>query len=83
MRSVSKLAHTLGGLKPILSSFWTLSTSQTRQLRLLTACLNLRFNNLHRIFRVTVWLFFCGTKVPFTLYSYENKVSLDSRRGGG
>jgi hypothetical protein len=28
-------------------------------------------------------LFFYGTKVPFTLYSYETKVSIVSRRGGG
>jgi len=38
-----------------------------------------RLNDLQITFRVTVWLFFCGTKVLFTLYSYENKVSLDSR----
>ena len=79
MRSLSELPHTLGAKNRFCPAFGL----QPCQSRLLTACLNLRFNNLHRIFRVTVWLFFCGTKVPFTLYSYENKVSLDSRRGGG
>ena len=41
----------------------------------------LRLNNLPRTCAVTDWLSLYGTKVPFTLYSYENKVSLDSRQG--
>jgi len=40
-----------------------------------------RFKALRRTFGVKDWLFFYGTKVPFTLYSYENKVSVDSRQG--
>jgi len=40
-----------------------------------------RFKALQRTFGVKDWLFFYGTKVPFTLYSYENKVSVDSRQG--